>query len=132
MNTVALMGRLTADPKTGASGETKYARFSIAVDRRGKDSGADFINCVCFGKTAESVEKWLKKGTRIACDGRIQTGNYTNKDGQKVYTTDVVIGGWEFAESKRPQETESAEAKAAGADGFMHVPDDINEELPFA
>ncbi len=131
MNIVALMGRLTADPKCGQSGETRYARFSLAVDRRGKDAGADFISCVAFGKAAETAEKWLKKGSRIACDGRIQTGSYTNKDGQKVYTTDVIVGGWEFAESKK-QETESAAAKAAGIDGFVNVPDEINEELPFA
>ena len=130
MNTVALMGRLTADPKCGQSGETRYARFSLAVDRRGKDAGTDFISCVCFGKTAENAEKWLKKGTKITTEGRIQTGSYTNKEGHKVYTTDVILTNWEFAEAKK-QETENEETKAAGIDGFMNIPDEIGEELPF-
>lgn len=128
MNCVVLMGRLTADPKVGRNGDKVYARFNLAVDRRGE--GTDFISCVCFGKTAENAEKWLKKGTKITTEGRIQTGSYTSKNGQKIYTTDVVLANWEFAEAKK-QETENEETKAAGIDGFMNIPDEIGEELPF-
>ena len=107
MNKVILMGRLTRDPEVRYSqGEsaTAVARFSLAVDRRfkrqGDDQSADFINCVTFGRTAEFAEKYLHQGTKVVGCGRIQTGSYTNKDGQRVYTTDVVLEEVEFAESK--------------------------------
>jgi single-strand DNA-binding protein len=121
------------------------ARFTLAVDRRGRrqDGGneptADFIGCVCFGRQAEFAEKYLRQGTKVAVTGRIQTGSYTNKDGQKVYTTDVVLDDIEFAESKNTQGGDSnysysaparPEPSAAG-DGFMNIPDGIDEELPF-
>ena len=106
MNKVILLGRLTRDPesrwtqKQGSQEQTCVARFTLAVDRRGRDQGADFITCVVFGKSAENAEKYLKKGLKIALSGRIQTGSYTNRDNVKVYTTDVVVEEWEFAESK--------------------------------
>lgn len=105
------------------------ARYTLAVDRRTKDKAADFINCVCFGKNAEFAEKYLRQGMKIVVEGRIQTGSYTNRDGKKVYTTDVVVEGHEFAESKG----EKAETKAEqnpGNDGFMPIPDD-DMDLPF-
>ena len=118
MNSVQLLGRLTRDPdvRYADSGST-IARFSLAVDRRFKqESGetADFINCIAFGKTAEFIEKFIFKGTKIALNGRIQTGSYTNKDGVKVYTTDVVVENVEFAESKNnnSNEVRNAEARA--------------------
>lgn len=145
MNKVILMGRLTRDPEVRYSqGEnaSAVARFSLAVDRRFKNDdqpSADFISCVAFGKTAEFFEKFGRKGTKFVIEGRIQTGSYTNKDGQKVYTTDVVVEQAEFAESK------NASGSGAGAntntsapvptpeigDGFMNIPDGIDEELPF-
>lgn len=144
MNKVILMGRLTRDPEVRyAQGENSLAiaRFSLAVDRRfnrnNEEQTADFINCVSFGKTAEFAEKYFHKGTKIAVTGRIQTGSYTNKDGQKVYTTEVVVEEQEFAESKNGNGGEgysaprqSAPAQPAG-DGFMNIPDGIEEELPF-
>lgn len=149
MNKVILMGRLTRDPEVRYSqGEssTAVARFSLAVDRRFKRQGepdADFINCVTFGKTAEFAERYLKQGTKVAAVGRIQTGSYTNKEGQRVYTTDVVLEEVEFAESKGASENRTggmdlgfqptsrpAPSQAAG-DGFMDIPDGIDEELPF-
>lgn len=146
MNKVILMGRLTRDPEVRYSqGEnsTAIARYSLAVDRRFKRQGeadADFINCVSFGKTAEFAEKYFKQGTKIAVTGRIQTGSYTNKDGQKVYTTDVVIDEQEFAESKSSSGTESGYQQTtqrptpsqAVGDGFMNIPDGLDEELPFS
>lgn len=136
MNKVILLGRLTRDPevrwaqKNGSQEQTCVARFSLAVDRRGKDQGADFISCVVFGKSAENVEKYLKKGSKIATTGRIQTGSYTNKDNVKVYTTDVVVEEWEFAESKGNQNGQQ-DNEAQQDDGFMNFPDGIDEELPF-
>lgn len=121
MNKVALAGRLTKDPDVRySSGETTMciARYSIAIDRKGKDAGTDFINIVAFGKAGEFAEKYLKKGIRIIVVGRIQTGSYTNKDGQKVYTTDVVAEEQEFCESKSEK-----------SDEFMSIP--AGEELPF-
>ena len=138
MNKVILMGRLTRDPEVryGGANNSAVARFSLAVDRRfkreGDDQTADFINCVAFGKTAELREKYARKGTKFVVDGRIQTGSYTNKDGQKVYTTDVVCENVEFAESKQSggNNANSAPTSDAG-DGFMNIPDGIDEELPF-
>lgn len=133
MNNVVLMGRLTKDPDirvaTTGGGELKVARFTLAVDRRFKKDGeqaADFISCVSFGKTAEFIEKYGKKGTKFIIEGRIQTGSYTNKDNQKVYTTDVVVESVEFAESKK----EAATNPPADSDGFVNV-DFENDELPF-
>lgn len=139
MNKVILMGRLTKDPDVRYSqGEnaSAIARFTLAVDRRFKREGddtADFISCVAFGKTAEFAEKYLHKGTKICLTGRIQTGSYTNKDGQKVYTTDVVVEETEFAESKANGggTTAPTTAPADGGNDFMSIPDGIVEELPF-
>ncbi len=180
MNKAILMGRLTRDPEiryTQGDNPMCIARYTLAVDRRfnrnaGNDgNNADFIPCVCFGKTAEFVEKYLKKGTKMAVTGRIQTGSYTNRDGVKVYTTEVVVEDQEFAESKNAAggngsfggnggynsgnsgynggnngggsrggnyggRAEQAPAQDAGSsdslDGFMNIPDGIDEELPFA
>lgn len=128
MNTVVLMGRLTKDPDVRRTNDgTAIGRFTLAVDRMKKDE-ADFIGCVTFGKTAEFAEKYLRKGTKICGSGRIQTGSYTNKEGQKVYTTDVILERLEFAESKASAQPE---AKPDG-DGFMNIPDDVDDEgLPF-
>ncbi len=150
MNKVILMGRLTRDPDVRYSqGEnaTAVARYTLAVDRRFRrdgDASADFIGCVAFGRQAEFAEKYLRQGIRIAITGRIQTGSYTNRDGQKVYTTDVVVEEQEFAESKaasgehsggmfqqsNPFQAAPAPSAAVG-DGFMNIPDGIDEELPF-
>ena len=146
MNKVMLIGRLVRDPdiKTSQSGVI-VARYTIAVDRRFKKDGeqtADFIGCIAFGKTAEFAEKYFTKGIKIAVVGRIQTGSYENKDGQRIYTTDVVVEENEFTESKRATSESSTQsggtpaaattpADATGPDGFMNIPDDIDEELPF-
>ena len=141
MNKVILMGRLTREPEVRySSGETQVAvaRFTLAVDRRTKKQEgqptADFINCIAFAKSAEAIEKYVHKGTKITLCGHIQTGNYTNKDGVKVYTTDVLVDEWEFAESKAAA-AESGKyipPKAPDNDSFMEIPDDIDEQLPFA
>lgn len=142
MNKVVLMGRLTRDPEIRYSqGEnpTAIGRFNLAVDRRfkrqGEEQTADFISCVTFGKTAEFAEKYLKQGTKIVGCGRIQTGSYTNKEGNKVYTTDVVLEEVEFAESKNAssggQGGARPEPSRAAADGFMNIPDGLEDELPF-
>lgn len=147
MNKVILMGRLTRDPEIRYSqGENSLAvgRFTLAVDRRfkrqGDDQTADFINCVTFGKTAEFVERYLKQGTKIAGCGRIQTGSYTNKEGNRVYTTDVVLEEVEFAESKNAAANnqgggfsgaQKPDPSQAAVDGFMNIPDGLEEELPF-
>lgn len=134
MNKVILMGRLTRDPeirRTGEDNSTVVARYTLAVDRRVKkegDNNADFINCVVFGKGAEFAENYLAKGIKISVTGRIQTGSYTNKEGNKVYTTDVVVEEQEFCESKNAQ---GAPAGPAPDDGFMNIPDDLGGELPF-
>lgn len=129
MNKVLLIGRLTKDPEIKyTDGGASIARFSTAVDRKFKKEGedtADFINCVSFGKTAEFVEKYFHKGNKIVIEGRIQTGSYTNKDGQKVYTTDVIVEQVEFAESK------ASASNSSPAEGFQNVPEEIAEELPF-
>lgn len=142
MNKVVLIGRLTRDPDVRYSqGEkaTAVARYTLAVDRRFKregDQNADFISCLCFGKNAEFVEKYLRQGIKIAVTGRIQTGSYTNKDGMKVYTTEVVVEDHEFAESKQAANNTSlsggpAPSPVSLGDGFMNIPDGIDEELPF-
>lgn len=138
MNKVILMGRLTRDPEVRMSGDTAVARFSLAVDRRFKKDGeqtADFINCVAFGKTGEFIEKYGRKGTKFVVEGRIQTGSYTNKDGQKVYTTDVVVEQIEFAESKASADGNTANntsnSNTPTDTSFMDIPDSIDEELPF-
>ncbi|MBQ2434067.1 MAG: single-stranded DNA-binding protein [Clostridia bacterium] len=132
MNKVILLGRLTDNPDVRYSqaqnGEQLcIARYTLAIDRRGKDAGADFPRCVAFGKNGEFAEKYLKKGTKIAITGRIQTGSY-EKDGVKHYTTEVIIEEQEFAESKRSQE---ATPEAAPAEGFMDVPENAADDLPF-
>ena len=135
MNKVILMGRLTRDPEirySQGANTTCVARYTLAVDRKFKQEGqptADFINCIAFGKLGEFAEKYLHKGVKIAVTGRIQTGSYNNKDGQKVYTTDVVVEEQEFCESKANQQTERPRP-ATDADGFMNIPDGI-EDLPF-
>ena len=143
MNKVILMGRLTRDPEVRYAqneNSTAVARYSLAVDRRFKREGeqdADFIGCIAFGRAAEFAEKWLHKGSKVVVTGRIQTGSYTNKDGQKIYTTDVVIEEQEFAESKAASEGNGGGYSGGGSnnsssgDGFMNVPDGIDEELPF-
>ena len=141
MNKVILMGRLTADPKIRYSqGENAkaVARYTLAVDRQyaseNTEQTADFISCVAFGRTAEFAEKYLKKGTKIAIEGRIQTGSY-EKEGVRVFTTDVVVERNEFAESKAAsQNNASAEtdpAPSTGDEAFMNIPDDVAEALPF-
>lgn len=141
MNKCVLMGRLTRDPEvryTQGDNASAVARFSLAVDRRFKKDGdqtADFINCVAFGKTGEFIEKYGHKGTKFVVEGRIQTGSYTNKDGQKVYTTDVVVEQVEFAESKASVDgnttNNTANSNAPTDTSFMNIPDGIDEELPF-
>ena len=132
MNKVILMGRLTRDPAVNytqtASGSSAIARYTLAVDRRFRrdsEQSADFINCVSFGKTAEFAEKYLRQGTKIVVVGRIQTGSYTNKDGQKVYTTDIIVEECEFAESKNSLQQNQSKPHPApeNADGFMNIPD---------
>lgn len=154
MNKVILMGRLTRDPEvryTQGENQMAIARYTLAVDRRfnrnNDENTADFIPCVAFGKSGEFAEKYLRKGTKIAVTGRIQTGSYTNKDGVKVYTTDVVVEDQEFAESKNNNSeggygnnnfgggfgggNSQPAAPMAASDGFMNIPDGIDEELPF-
>jgi single-strand DNA-binding protein len=142
MNKVILMGRLTRDPEVRYSqGEnaTAVARFTLAVDRRFRrdDASTDFIGCVAFGRNAEFIEKYFRQGTKALITGRIQTGSYTNRDGQKVYTTDFVVEDQEFAESKSAQAESGFQSvsrpqpSAAIGDGFMNIPDGIDEELPF-
>ena len=150
MNKVILMGRLTRDPEVRYSaGENSMAiaRYTLAVDRRFKRDGeatADFISCVAFGRAAEFAERYFRQGIRIVVSGRIQTGSYTNRDGNKVYTTDVVVEEQEFAESKAVSDSHVGQAASMGApapaptpsmasaDGFMNIPDGIDEELPFS
>lgn len=135
MNKVILMGRLTRDPEVryAASGAA-VARYTLAVDRmytRDGDPTADFIPCVCFGKTAEFAENHLRKGIKIAITGRIQTGSYTNREGQKVYTTDVVVEQQEFAESRAATSSSTHQPAPAPDDGYINIPDGIDDELPF-
>lgn len=136
MNKVILIGRLTRDPEVRYStGENSIAiaRYTLAVNRHFKRDGeaeTDFIGCVAFGKQAEFAEKYLRQGVKIAISGRIQTGSYVNKNGAKVYTTNVVVEEHEFAESKRNQEGQQDKPQE-DKDGFMNIPDGIDEELPF-
>ena len=156
MNKVILMGRLTRNPEvrySAGDNSMAIARYTLAVDRRfrrGDDgSNADFIQCVAFGRSAEFAEKYFHQGLKVLVTGRIQTGSYTNRDGQKVYTTDVVAEDLEFAESKAAAAERGASAgfqpqqnsnpfqsaptpSAAAGDGFMNIPDGIDEELPFS
>jgi len=161
MNKVSIVGRLTKDPEVRYSdneNSTCVARFHVAIDRRFKRQGeqeADFPSCIAFGKTAEFVSNYFHQGMKIGLSGRIQTGNYTNRDGQKVYTTDVVAEEVEFVESKNNQGGQQGQQQPAGGgfnpqnastngpggfnasngfaagDGFMNIPDGIDEELPF-
>ena len=145
MNKVILMGRLTSDPEVRYSaGENALAiaRYTLAVDRRFRRDGeasADFISCVSFGRTAEFAEKYFRQGLKIAVTGRIQTGSYTNREGQKVYTTEVVVEDQEFAESKGSSSSDGGSYQPAGrpspanasAEGFMSIPEGIEDDLPF-
>lgn len=143
MNKVVLVGRLTKNPEvryTQGENQTAIARYTLAVDRRFKRDGeptADFINCVVFGKSAEFAEKYFRQGLRVAISGRITTGSYTNKDGIKVYTTEVTVEDQEFAESKAESEANKTSVQQATQTNtttggeFMNIPDDIPEELPF-
>jgi single-strand DNA-binding protein len=148
MNKVILMGRLTRDPEVRYSqGESAMAiaRYTLAVDRRmnrsnagGDQQTADFIQCVAFGRSGEFAEKYFRKGLKVVVTGRIQTGSYTNKDGQRVYTTDVVVEDQEFAESKAASQNNGGGFAPAdrpspsdAGDGFMNIPEGIDEELPF-
>ena len=127
------MGRLTRDPEVRYSNELAIARYTLAVDRRIKREGeqsADFIGCIAFGKSAEFAEKYLRQGTKLVVTGRIQTGSYTNNEGKKVYTTDVVIEEQEFAESKASGGTQTAQ-QAQQPGNWMNIADGIGEELPF-
>ncbi|NBJ94114.1 single-stranded DNA-binding protein [Parablautia muri] len=150
MNKVILMGRLTRDPEVRYSqgdNAMAIARYTLAVDRRftrnnSDGNTADFIGCVAFGRSGEFAEKYFRKGTKVVVTGRIQTGSYTNKDGVKVYTTDVVVEDQEFAESKNNSSSAGMDGGFSGGmsrtpepsgagDGFMNIPDGIDEELPF-
>lgn len=144
MNKAIMMGRLTRDPEIRYSqgqNATAIASFSIAVDRRIKRDGepdADFFNCTAFGKQAEFVEKYLKKGVKVVISGRVQNDNYTNKEGQKVYSTRIMVDEIEFAESKSASAAnggsnyEQPAASAGAQDGFMNIPGGLDDELPFA
>ena len=149
MNKVILMGRLTRDPEvrySAGDNSMAIARYTLAVDRRFKrdnEPSADFIPCVVFGRSGEFAEKYFRQGMRVSVSGRIQTGSYTNKDGVRVYTTEVIVEEQEFAESRAESEAnrgafyQSAPSQAApspsvdAGDGFMNIPDGIDEELPF-
>ena len=147
MNKVILMGRLTRDPEIRYSqGEQSMAiaRYTVAVDRRFQRNNsdgqtADFIPCVAFGRSGEFAEKYFHKGIKVVVEGRIQTGSYTNKEGQKVYTTEVIVENQEFAESKNANggggdfaPADRPAPESASVDGFMNIPDSIDEELPFS
>lgn len=144
MNKVIEVGRLTRNPEiryTQGAEPMAIARYTLAVDRRqsrnsDNQQSADFIPCVAFGKLAEFAEKYLAQGTKIVIEGHLQSGSYTNKDGNKVYTLDVIIESQEFAESKAANQSRTGNSQHAPAgpvdgDGFMNIPDDIAEELPF-
>ena len=142
MNKIILVGRLTKDPELSATQNSSYVRFNLAVDRRFKRDGdevtADFPSCIAWGKTAEFIDKYFHKGMKLGLVGRIQTGSYTNREGQKVYTTDVVAEEVEFVESKNASSGNSGGSGGRTApppvtddDGFMNIPDGIDEELPF-
>lgn len=127
MNKWCGLGRLTKDPDVRTSGDSKVARYTLAINRRfSKNEETDFIPCVCFGKSAEFAEKYLKKGMKMAVVGRIQTGSYENKDGQKVYTTDIIVDEQDFAESKG-----SAENTTSNDNDFMDIPKSVADDMPF-
>lgn len=142
MNKIILVGRLTKDPELSTTQNSSYVRFNLAVDRRFKRDGdevtADFPSCIAWGKTAEFIDKYFHKGMKLGLVGRIQTGSYTNRDGQKVYTTDVVAEEVEFVESKNASSSGNSGGDGGrnappvtADDGFMNIPDGIDEELPF-
>lgn len=144
MNKVILMGRLTRDPEVRYSqrGDSQdqicVARYTLAVDRRGKEAGTDFPSIVAFGKAGEFAEKYLRKGTKIILTGRVQTGSYTNRDGIRVYTTDIVAEDQEFVERKaaaggtqQGNEKEAEKNYPTDENGFINIPEDIDMELPF-
>ena len=142
MNKVILMGRLTRDPVirySNSENPIAVANYTLAVDRKykrqGDDQTADFIRCVAFGKNAEFAERYLRQGTKITASGRIQTGSYTDKEGKRIFTTNVIIEEQEFAESKRVAEHNANAGYAASAqaasDGFIKIPEGLEEELPF-
>lgn len=135
MNVVSLIGRLTKDVEVRVAQTQKgenmtISRFSLAVDRKGKDAGADFINCVAFGKNGEFAEKYLAKGLKIGIVGEIRTGSYDGKDGKKVYTTDVIVNSYTFCESRK--DTPRPNPEPMPSDGFMAIPEDVEAgELPW-
>ena len=142
MNKVILMGRLTRDPEvryTSGENQTAIARYTLAVDRRMKrqedEQTADFINCIVFGRGADFAEKYLFQGTKVVVCGRLQTGSYTNKEGRKVYTTDVVVEEQEFAESKNASANNHRSAQttssAGSEEGFMNIPESLEDDIPF-
>ena len=146
MNKVILMGRLTRDPElrySQSNNPLAIARYTLAVARKVKtnDTEADFINCIAFGKSAEFVEKYFRQGQRVLIEGRLQTGSYTNKEGQKVYTTDIIVDSQEFADSKGASDYMSTSSytqsqrptpSSANSDGFMSIPDGFEDDgLPF-
>lgn len=139
MNSWTGIGRLTKDPSILNKTETKIARYTLAVDRRSKDKQADFINCVAFGRNADFAEMYLHQGMKIAVEGRIQTGSYKNKNGDTVYTTDIVVNSQEFCESRKAQEEANqgavdsfvTNASSGGINGFIEVTDEMESELPF-
>ena len=135
MNKIIIMGRATKDPDISSSASgTTFARFSIAVDRRFKREGepnADFFNCCAFGKTAEFIEKYISKGTKVVVCGRLENNNYTNKDGQKVYDVRIMVEEIDFAESKNSGQSKT-ESKGNDVTDFLNVPDGLVEELPFS
>lgn len=124
------IGRLTKDPEVRYSNDMAVARYTLAIDRRGKEKNTDFISCVAFGKQGEFVEKYLKKGMKIAAVGRIQTGSY-EKDGKKIYTTDVVVEEHEFCEAKGEAKEAEAEPAPPAQENFIDIPEGIEETLPF-
>lgn len=129
MNRVMLIGRAVRDPEIRHSQDMTIAKFTIAVDRKVKKDGeqsADFISCTAFGKIAEFAEKYIKKGTKVALEGRWQTSSYTNKEGTKIYTNDCIVDQCEFCESKK-----SEEAAPSAPDDFMNLPADLEDEIPF-
>jgi len=133
MNISIISGNMTADPEVKESSGNPFVRFCLAVSR-GKDKETDFINCVAFGNTANAIGKYTKKGSGLVVNGRIQTGSYTNKEGQKVYTTDIIVGSVEFKGSKPSGDNAQTDSKSTptGTEGFMNIPDNLEDEgLPF-
>lgn len=135
MNKIILIGRLTKDVEMhNSANDNAVARYTLAVNRPFRKNGeqqADFLPCVAFGKTAEFAQKYLAKGRRVAVEGRVQTGSYTNREGQKVYTTEVVVERQEFLEKRAGDSQTASDAAGSGGEGYMDIPDGIDEELPF-